>query len=182
MNIVHLIVVKNSFYILESGRTIQNSAHSVLFFWDQNLAKHRDQTAWSTCVRLVWDVPRTTHTYLVENVLADNFVPLRIQIYGRYASFFRQLFVSASKEVRHLARIASRDCRSVTWRNVQLITAVCGYSPWDYSANKIKKHIPLVKVPTEDWWRPGFLRKLLECRFYKRTKQVDDMIESLCSS
>ena len=138
--------------------------------------------AWSTCVRLVWDVPRTTHTYLVENVLADNFVPLRIQIYGRYASFFRQLFVSASKEVRHLARIASRDCRSVTWRNVQLITAVCGYSPWDYSANKIKKHIPLVKVPTEDWWRPGFLRKLLECRFYKRTKQVDDMIESLCSS
>ena len=113
--------------------------------------------AWSTCFRLVWDVPRTTHTYLVENVLADNFVPLRIQIYGRYASFFRQLFVSASKEVRHLARIASRDCRSVTWRNVQLITAVCGYSPWDYSANKIKKHIPLVKVPTEDWWRPGFL-------------------------
>ena len=44
MNIVHLIVVKNSFYISESGRTIQKSAHSVLFFWDQNLAKRWDQT------------------------------------------------------------------------------------------------------------------------------------------
>ena len=40
MNIVHLVVVKNSFYILESGRTIRNRLISVLF-WGQNLGLNR---------------------------------------------------------------------------------------------------------------------------------------------
>ena len=28
--------------------------------------------AWSTCVKLTWGVPRSTHTYLVEDVLAKD--------------------------------------------------------------------------------------------------------------
>ena len=39
MNIVHLVVVKNSFYILESGRTIQKSAHFSLILGTKNLVK-----------------------------------------------------------------------------------------------------------------------------------------------
>ena len=38
-------------------------------------------------------VPRTTHTYVVENVLAYKFVPLMIQIYCRFVSFFGQVLV-----------------------------------------------------------------------------------------
>ena len=39
MNIVHLVVVENSFYILESGRTVQNSAHFSLILGTKNLVK-----------------------------------------------------------------------------------------------------------------------------------------------
>ena len=39
MNIVHLVVVKNSFYILESGRTIRKSAHFSLILGTKNLVK-----------------------------------------------------------------------------------------------------------------------------------------------
>ena len=39
MNIVHLVVVKNSFYILESGRTIRKSAHFSLILGIKNLVK-----------------------------------------------------------------------------------------------------------------------------------------------
>ena len=37
MNIVHLVVVKNSFYNLESGRTIRKSAHFSLILGTKNL-------------------------------------------------------------------------------------------------------------------------------------------------
>ena len=30
---------------------------------------------WNTAVKLTWNVPRSTYTYLVENLLAKNFVP-----------------------------------------------------------------------------------------------------------
>ena len=43
MNIVHLIVVKNSFYILESGRTIQKTSHFSLILRTKNLVKFGTQ-------------------------------------------------------------------------------------------------------------------------------------------
>ena len=43
MNIVHLIVVKNSFYILESGRTIQKQLTLEPNLGDQNLVKSGTQ-------------------------------------------------------------------------------------------------------------------------------------------
>ena len=82
--------------------------------------------SWNTCIKLIWDVPRSTFTYLVENVLAKNFVPLRHQVYGRYVNYFQGLFKSSSREVRHLVRVVSRDVRSVTSRNVELIKAASG--------------------------------------------------------
>ena len=30
--------------------------------------------SWNTCVKLAFDVPRSTHVYLVQNVLADEFL------------------------------------------------------------------------------------------------------------
>ena len=43
MNIVHLIVVKNSFYILESGRAIQKQLTLEPNLGDQNLVKFGTQ-------------------------------------------------------------------------------------------------------------------------------------------
>ena len=94
--------------------------------------------AWNTCVKLIWNVPRSTYTYIVEQVLASNFVSLRNHVYSRYVNFFQQLFRSSSREVRHLVRIVSRDVRSVTCRNVQLITDLSGLSPWDLARWRIK--------------------------------------------
>ena len=43
MNIVHLVVVKNSFYILESGRAIQKQLTLEPNLGDQNLVKFGTQ-------------------------------------------------------------------------------------------------------------------------------------------
>ena len=36
--------------------------------------------SWNTCVKLVWNVPRNTHNYFVENLLAKSFYSVRAQI------------------------------------------------------------------------------------------------------
>ena len=51
---------------------------------------------WRTCAKLCWDVPRGTHTYLVNNLLAVKFQPLRNQALSRYIPFCRSLLSSPS--------------------------------------------------------------------------------------
>merc|ERR1711888_158098 len=77
--------------------------------------------SWNTCIKLVYEVPRSNFTYLVEGFLAGNQVSLRNQVLSRYPGFYRNLLNSASKEVRILARIVSRDPRSNTWMNLQYL-------------------------------------------------------------
>ena len=140
--------------------------------------------SWNTCMKLIWGVPRGTFTYLVENVLASNFKSLRHQIYGRYVNYFQGLFKSSSREVRHLARIVSRDVRSVTCRNVTLLAELTGLSPWDFSKWRIEAKFRKSTVPPNDEWRPGLLVKLLEKRrdCLENHDQLDKMIDSLCTT
>ena len=60
---------------------------------------------WNTCVKLCWDVPRSTHNYFVDNFLSCGFSSIRQQILTRYVKFYRTLVKSPSKEVAVLAKI-----------------------------------------------------------------------------
>ena len=134
-------------------------------------------------MKLIWGVPRSTFTYLVENTLANDFVSLQHHVYGRYINYFQGLFKSSSKEVRHLARIVSRDVRSVTSRNVSLLTRETGLSPWDYSKWKMQENFRTATVPANDGWSSGLLVKLLEKKMnFLDHPQLDKMIESLCTT
>ena len=143
--------------------------------------------AWNACVKLVWNLPRSTFTYLVEHVVAANFMSLRNQVYSRYVGHFQHLLHSSSKEVRHLARIVGRDVRSVTCRNVKLLTTVSGLSPWDYSKWRIKEKLPKATIPIGQEWRMSLLSKLLEARQSQITCKEDFSatkiwIDSLCAT
>ena len=70
--------------------------------------------AWNTTVKLLYGVPRSTFTYLVEGHLAGEHPSLRNQILSRYPAFFRKLLQSPNKEVRVLAIIVSSDPRLPT--------------------------------------------------------------------
>ena len=88
----------------------------------------------------------------MKQVLAADFVSLRNQVYSRYVNFFQQLITSSSREVRHLVRIVGRDVRSVTSRNVRLITNLTGLSPWDFARWRIKERLPRSEIPDNQEW------------------------------
>ena len=142
--------------------------------------------AWNTCCgKLIFNIPRSTYTYLVEDFFARNHVTLRNQVLSRYPNFFQSLLISPSKEVQLLANLVSRDPRSNTYTNIQYITSLSGLNPWDYSAAIIKASLPTQNIPSSEQWRIGLLDLLLKLREKKEVLlensfNISAMIDSLC--
>ena len=70
--------------------------------------------AWNTAIKLAWDCPRDTRTYLLQQVLSPDMESARTSILVRYATFFKNLSNSTTKEVAMLANLVSIDIRTTT--------------------------------------------------------------------
>ena len=143
--------------------------------------------SWNTFVKLCWGVPRSTHTFLVENVFAKNFIPARHQVLGRYVSFLKSLLSSPSREVRILTRNVIQDISSVTRQNIDYIERLSGLSPLDFNKSRITKQLPKSVVKDTDVWRISLLLKLLDQRRdlstnLLNTDSTQSWIDSLCST
>ena len=173
--------------ILKAVQVYASDAYGFMLYDLQSQGSQSYFKSWNTFVKLAWDVPLDTYTYIVENCLAEKFVPLRKQIYSRYVNFFQNLLTSSSKEVRHLARIVSRDAKSTVFRNIQLIKEISGLSPWDYTSSRILEKIKNLAVPHNNDWRLKMLMKMLDIR-REKSAQLEDiknltlMINSLCNT
>ena len=143
--------------------------------------------AWSTCVKLAWDLPRSTHTFLVEGLLARNFFTVKQQLVGRFVNFFRELQKSKSLEVRIVSSMVGRCVRSTTGKNLALIERDTGLDPWVTPAWKVRAATPREEIPVSEGWRAQYLTKLIQARRSMQTNledssDVENLIESLCSS
>ena len=66
---------------------------------------------WNTAVKQTYAVPRSTHTYLVEHLLAVNFLPVKSELMSRYVKFLDSLLNNKSSEVQFLVKTAlSQTC------------------------------------------------------------------------
>ena len=139
-------------------------------------------------MKLVFGVPRSTFTYLVEGFFAENQTSLRNQILSRYPGFYRKLLSSPSKEVRVLARMVAADPRSTTCRNLSYLreVTVMVNAEW-YSSWRVRDSLPVQKVPEKERWRLGLLSSLLGMQSEKYmmvqdSKRICAMIDSLCNT
>ena len=145
--------------------------------------------AWNIQVRLAWDIPPTTHTWLVEGYLCDKMKSLKNQILSRYPKFVKKLLDSPSKEVRFLSRVLLSDRRSQLNKNVHFLSSVTNVNVLEYPIYKYKQLLPRKSVPSCEQWRLGLLSSLLNARKTKNytflnlnKAQCQEMINSLCSS
>ena len=143
--------------------------------------------SWNTCVKLVWNLPRSTHNYFVDNLLAEDFPSVRKKILSQYVSFLQRLRKSVSTEVRLMSYIAAADIRSTTGRNCHYLTQEFEIDPWTSSPHELKSRYRYYDVPDADSWRLPLLTTLLQQRYEvnacgEDSDTVDGLIESLCSS
>ena len=143
--------------------------------------------SWNTCVKLSWDLPRSTHNYFVEQLLAKDFSSVRKKILLQYVSFLKRLGKSVSCEVRVMSRIAACDVRSVTGKNCLNMKNEFSLDPWKEPASSFGMKYKMYEVPEQDHWRPSLLSSLLREKYEmditgENIETISGLIESLCSS
>ena len=107
--------------------------------------------SWSTTVKLVWDLPRSTHSYFVDNLLSGPIPSVSQKVLFQYVSFLKRLRNSVSKEVRLMAMIAGADIRSGVGRNVHNMKTEFKLDPWRTSARQFQKVYKYHPVPDTAW-------------------------------
>jgi hypothetical protein len=94
--------------------------------------------SWNTAVKLTWNCPRQTKTFLVQQVLSNGMFSARTDILARYVSFFRSLRTSSNIEIRVLANLTSRDLLSTTGKNLKTVQEASDLDPWQATPAKMK--------------------------------------------
>ena len=146
--------------------------------------------SWRTNVKLVWNVPRSCHTYFVDSVLAPYILPPQVYLMSRFLKFFHSLLESPSPEVQVLSRLSARDLRTNVGSNLAFIKSETGLDPWMFGGRRVRDELLLtnrVCAPERDLWRLSYLRNLVEERlvlYYEGSDElhtIDELIESLVS-
>ena len=174
--------------IMQAVQVLSTDAYGSML-WDLGSDKAEQYfKCWNTCVKLVYDIPRSTFTYLVEGFFAADQTSLRNQVLSRYSGFFRNLLNSPSREVRILARIIYSDPRSTTCVNLRYLEQLTGLSqPEHYSSYRVRAALPVKEVPDCEKWRLGLITNLFKMK-NERYLRVEDsksicaMLDSLCST
>ena len=143
--------------------------------------------SWNTSVKLVWDLPRSTHNYFVDNLLSASIPSVRKRILSQYVSFIQRLGKSVSKEVRLMRMISAADIRSGLGKNIYNLKVEFDLDPWRCSSRLFQKEYKFYEVPEVDKWRLPLLKKLMATKYEmavcdEETENITDLIESLCST
>ena len=146
--------------------------------------------SWTTTLKLVWNVPRATRTFLAQNVLSCGLSSARVDIMARYGRFLRSLVRSPCQEVSVMVNLVAKDIRSTTGKNMRLLMECSGLDPREFGTLRLKDELgknEMVEVPDRDSWRILYLRSLLEQRQYAHYQATGDevdrlsaLIDSLC--
>ena len=142
-------------------------------------------SAWKTCLKLCWDVPRACHTYFLHNLLAPELPSIRPSLLSRFHGFFLSLLENDSHECQVMARLAARDLRTNFGSNLRLLSEVTGLDPWSVSKQQMKAKLQqedTVLTPPEDTWRVAYLEKLLCARqwaYYNNNTEDEIYINNL---
>ena len=159
--------------------------------WDLNgEGAKKVYNSWTTAVKLAWNVPRATRTFLVQSLLNSGLSSARVDIMARYGSFLRNLSLSPCYEVSVMVNLAARDIRSITGSNMRLLVESTGLNPWEFGGRRFKEELlkmEKVAIPEADCWRIRYLAELLEQRqesFYQANEEevqrLSLLIDSLC--
>ena len=80
------VSIRNMFNFARSAQVLSANATYCSDLYGSNL-----WDLYATEVKLVWDLPRTTHTWVVDNLLSCNFVSAREKIMAGYVGFLSRL-------------------------------------------------------------------------------------------
>ena len=138
---------------------------------------------------MCYNIPRSTHTYFIDNLLAKEFVTIRQQVMSRYAGFYQSLLNSPSREVATVSRMVGRNVSTNTGSNLYNIAKETGIDIHRTTPSRLKMSImsSTSQVPSMDQWRLPLLSQYLQIReglelLCEDTTYIQELINNLCST
>ena len=155
--------------------------------WDLFLSDcDRLYKAWNVAVRHAWNVPNSTHRYLIETI--SGCLHPKVMLASRYCGFVKSLLSSPKYPVRVLASLCSSDRRTVMGRFLSKVCQECDIGGADVgklTSVTVKKMMKYFPVPDLESWRTGFLSELmsddLEVPGFTE-HEIEEMVSFLCIS
>ena len=116
-------------------------------------------TAWNNVLRMVFNLPRRTHRYLLEPV--TDFKHLFTLLTNRFLKFYSTLFLSGKNIISNLRRIQEKDCRSNFGSNIKNI---CRLNNTTDIQTCLKDSVRYFPINVSDSWRVNFLKELISIK------------------
>jgi len=119
-------------------------------------------SSWNVAIRILYNLPRETHRYLIEPV-SEN-LHIKTLLCTRFYTFYSSLSHCTKLAIRTLANIFNNDMRTVLCRNLNNIAADCNLLVTELSKNIIISTLKFSVIPPNEEWRIPLLKELLEIR------------------
>ena len=142
------------------------------------------ENSWNIAVRKMFDLPMTTHRYLIEPVSEHEHLS-KILI-GRFISFIGQLKNSSKNVVNQLYNLVKSDARSITGANIRKIKLLTGKSNLSECRTALQD-IPFVPLPDQEKWRISVIKELSDVKFGQSdldgftTNEINEIINFACT-
>ena len=125
----------------------------------------RMYTTWNRLIRNLWNIPNTSHRYLIEHISASSH--LKSVLYKRYLTFVQSLKQSKKKCLSELSKIVIMDHGSITGQDLSMIAKDAGLDTFrimNMSPNAVADLLEFAPVPENCEWQVNLIKELLEIR------------------
>ena len=132
-------------------------------------------------IRYFFDIPRSTHKYLLENISGASH--LKLKLVKRFIQFYTTMSSCDKPHLKYLMDIQKSDYRSVFGRNVRNI---CNEAQVDNILDVCLNNISYAPCPEDQSWRSPVISELLEMRAgrlqsHLSTKEIENLLDMVAS-
>ena len=141
--------------------------------------------SWNVCIRILFNLPRNTHRYLIEPI--SGVFHVKTLLCSRFVQFYKSLIESSKLSVRLLAYLSRGDFRTVFCKNINNIADECNISVSDLCKNTVKRELKYFHAPEDQLWRIPLINELIDFKDNKYEingfdlMELTDLINFLCS-
>ena len=142
--------------------------------------------SWNVAMRLIFEVSRCTHRYLIET-MSQSLHP-KTMLCSRYVGFYKSLIQSSKLSVRILAKLSEGDQRTVLGRTLFTLCRLSNVLTSNLlTCQLVKKNVKYFDVPEAEDWRVDMVGELLKLR--KETlslpgfnpDEIQDILDYVCT-
>ena len=135
---------------------IFNSHFSGSSLWDLFIPEAVQlENSYNVSFRIMFDLPRETHKYLVEPVSGS--IHLKKVLVKRFLSFTDSIKSSKKIALKNMFNVVKNDCQSVTGANLHRISKLVNKYKIEDLVPEDSLSISYHKIPEDEEWRVGYI-------------------------